>query len=241
MNGYITAKQKWVADRPFKAGQPLKYRRTIGGLSKDYVLVAKYTDAIPEMWPAWFENVYPNTWFLPSNVVSSTQIWPGDTIVDFGTGQKYFNSTDKVVYSGELVLPDSQGTALKSLVVIPFDKTQVVKISPYYNGDYEETEHIIYSNYGNVRNYNIFLYKVLDSVNLVVKVTGIAPVIYPTINVRHSLVINYLDYSSISFSGISPDSTTVASCTYLFNNTIADYLLTITNSSGVITIHRENA
>lgn len=238
MSGYITAKQRWVADRQFKAGQPLKYRRTIGGLSKDYVLVAKYTDAIPEMWPAWFENVHPNTWFLPSNLIAETQIWPGDTIVDFGTGQKYHNNSADVRYAGEIDKPEVFGIPSWALVVRPFDEDKKITISPAYNEEYDEMKYTGFWGKSNAWAYNWYLYNVEGSTTFYISVTDTYPLIFSSsINV-HSITINYLDYTSISFTGVAPNSTTGTSCTYLFANAIADYELIISNVGGNITIHR---
>lgn len=238
MNGYITAKQRWVADRQFKAGQPLKYRRTIGGLSKDYVLVAKYTDAIPEMWPAWFENVYPNTWFLPSSLISSTQIWPGDTFIDFSTGAKYINSTGSVLYTDELSLVTIEDIPIVSLVITPFENTKQVKISSAYNGNYDEMKYNGNQNLKLGREYTCKLYKVEGTQTINISVVDTFPLIFSSSINNHSLVFDFLDYTSVSFSGVLPNSTTSTSCTYLFNNTIANYILTISNVAGNITIHR---
>ncbi len=237
MNGYITAKQRWVADRQFKAGQPLKYRRTIGGLSKDYVLVAKYTDAIPEMWPAWFDNVYPNTWFLPSNLIDSTQIWPGDTIVDFGTGQRFYNNTDQLLYAGEINTSGVVDIAGVSLVVTPFEKTRKVKLSPFYNPDFEETKYVGFWRRSNATEYNFYLYKVTDNLTIEVEVTSTYPLIWTNSVDYYSITIYHLDYV-VTYSGVSPDVTTSEYSVYRFDNEVAEYQLTFTNVMGVINIHR---
>lgn len=238
MSGYITAKQRWVADRQFKAGQPLKYRRTIGGLSKDYVLIAKYTDAIPEMWPAWFENMYPNTWFLPSNIVNTTQIWSGDTIVDFSTGQRYINNTNDVKYAGELLSKDRVYINGSRAAIFNTVEDKVIQFSPFYNPNYEETEWLGFWEKDNGHNYDANLYEIVGTQRFILKVTGTYPLIWSTSKNYHTMTFNFTNYTTVNFTGILPDSSNATSAIYRLANEIAEHIIEITNNSGTLTIHR---
>lgn len=188
-----TAKKTWTAGCPLKQGQLFKYERIVAGITKQYVLKAKYTDTIPEMWPAWFENMYPNTWFLPSIVISTEQIWPGDTFVDFETGNKYVNNTLVPIYKDELA-PVNAINLLPYKAVIDRDATYNIKLYPFRNTLHNETkDRVSYrNNVGGVAEINIL--NIDDEFNVLIENAEISDAVFTTTTIRHQITLNLFQY-----------------------------------------------
>lgn len=232
-----TAKKTWTAGCPLKQGQLFKYERIVAGITKQYVLKAKYTDTIPEMWPAWFENMYPNTWYLSSVNIDTEQIWPGDTFIDFNTGVRYTNNTLVPVYKSELQ-PINTVSLLPHKAIIDKDATYSIKLYPLRNILYNETkDRVSYrNNVGGSAEINIL--NIDSEFNVLFENVEISDAVFAGTTTRHQIVLNLFQYEGYTktVSGLTITDSTANQVRWSLPADLGVYNLIVAKSGSHLNI-----
>jgi len=241
-----TAKQRFIPNKPIKAGVIYSHTETQNGVSKLYHVKALQDAVIPNFIPTYFENLTPNSWYAKSDVIKEVRLMPGDTVYSMDIGGSWKNTTNTFAWKEtieEIGNPVQYAGFTKVAAIQDTNKVIELELHPFYNST-DSAE-------------------VLRSFPRHTAASSAAPAIYPT-DIQTSMVYR-LKVMSVFNNLLSNMTTThllevyntiygiptvsggvsrvyvsdIGAERWTFNlpNAIATYLITLTLTDGVLNIN----
>ena len=236
----LTAKKRFVANSPVKAGELYKYTITQDGYTKTYILRAKFTKTLTTMNPMWFENLTPKEYYFSRSRFNSTSInlMPGDKLYIPEEGKAIQNNYLGFLEKAEAVIlmQDTRDEKIASLLMLVDDGTDrmhKLNLYPWVCKNYQVTK---YFSPADMTGYAaIYLSKLEKEEVVIVEIKDTFTPTYTTSKIVHTVNVYFGDYTPITYQGISPVYTYATYCTYEIPNSLTSRKLTVTkNGAGAI-------
>lgn len=237
MSNTTTAKQRFQANKPVKAG--VSYKHSING--KDYVFQARFNKTLPEFNSIWFLNLTPKEYmFKRSDIPSGFKLQPNDKIIlTDKVSRTYVNENLGEVIKSELdvILKDTLDVKVGSRTFNNKDlsnRIRVINIYPFANLNYQEIKFHEIDNYG--LNVSISLLDTISTTYHLVVKQLFTPVRSVSAN-SHTFRIYNVNGYTWSFTGLQPASYDSSLATYTIPNSLITRKVIISFNGNAATIN----
>jgi len=232
--GIVTAKKRFVAGNPVKAG--VNYKHTING--KQYIFQAKYDKTLSEFNSMWFLNLTPKEYFMSTLAFNASDVVlpQDDTIIV--NGIRYLNSQSGTLSRVELEVLFNQYKEERLVAGILINgeedhRTKKINIRPFQNKNSEELKYFGMNDF--TRTVGVTVLEINKEVDILFEVTEVFVPVRVSSVIVHKVVVSFTGFTA-SYSGTSPTSTTATSATYTLPNSLTVRRLTIVPDGTSLTL-----